>query len=192
MEVVSAEVAGALAGGESGSDLGERQILGGAAGALLPVEEELAVAVGKASSVVDPKRGQGPVDPVGRALELCVVADGGLVNDEVHGGLAAVGPLGAVLFVGEGWSVADLLEDFGESGTFSYSRLCLDANFVAGIFGSVLLIADPLVGDGAEGAVLADAEKGAFGAEISGRCVVEGVVLEGAWCLQMEAQLREP
>src|SRR5579871_2926382 len=175
MEVVSAEVAGALAGGESGSDLGERQILGGAAGALLPVEEELAVAVGKAGSVVDPKRGQGPVDPVGRALELCVVADWGLVNDEVYGGLAAVGPLSAVLFVGKGRSVADLLEDFGESGAFSHSCFRLDANFVAGVFGGVLLIADAFVGDGTEGAVLADAEKGAFGAEISPRCVVQGV-----------------
>ncbi len=83
-EVVSAEGWQALAGGEGGGgDLGEGEVFGGAAGALLPVEEELAVAVGEAGGGVDVEVGEGAVDPVGGAFEFGVVADGGLVEDEV-------------------------------------------------------------------------------------------------------------
>ena len=50
--------------------------------------------------------GEGAVDPVGGAFEFGPVADGGFVDDEVAGELGCrdrwVGPLGAVLLVGEG------------------------------------------------------------------------------------------
>src|SRR5579871_5974690 len=120
MEVVSADVAVALADREGGGDLGEGEVFCRTAGALLPVEEKLAVAVGEARGVVDAEGGQGAVNPLGWAFDLGVVADGGLVDDEVYGGFDSVRPLGAVLLVGEGWKVAELAEDFGESGAFSY------------------------------------------------------------------------
>ena len=67
-------------------DFVEGKILGGAAGALLPVEEEAAVAVGEAGGGIDAETGQGAVDPCGWALQFCVVADGGFVEDEVADG----------------------------------------------------------------------------------------------------------
>ncbi len=68
-EAVSAGAAEALTGGEGGrEDFREGEVLGGAAGALLPVEEELAVAVGETGGVIDVEVGQRPIDPVRRAL----------------------------------------------------------------------------------------------------------------------------
>ena len=70
-----------------------------------------------------------------------------------------MGPLGAVFLVGEGWKVAKLAEDFGQSGAFGYGCFGLDADFIARVSGWIfLIIGDALVGDGAEGAILADAE----------------------------------
>ncbi len=75
-----------LEGDEGGGcDLGEGEIFGGAAGALLPVEEESAVAVGDAGGGVDVEFGEGAVDPVGGAFELGPGADGGFVDEEVAG-----------------------------------------------------------------------------------------------------------
>jgi hypothetical protein len=87
-EVVSARGERALAGGEDGrDDVGEGEVLGGATGALLPIEKELAVAVGEAGRGVYVECGQGSIDPVGRAFEFGVVADGGFVDDEVGSGV---------------------------------------------------------------------------------------------------------
>ena len=61
----------------------EGKIFGGAAGALLPGEEEGAVAVCEAGGGIDAELGQGAVDPCGGAFQLGVVADGRLVEDEV-------------------------------------------------------------------------------------------------------------
>src|ERR1700758_3524503 len=117
-EAVSAGGGEALAGGEDGGgDFGEGEVFGGAAGALFPVEKELAVAVGEADGVVDVELGEGAVDPVGWAFEFGVGADGGFVDDEVGrgvGGGVEDGPLGAVLLVDEGGGVAELSEDLGE------------------------------------------------------------------------------
>src|ERR1035437_10223515 len=52
-----------------GGDFVEGKIIGGAAGALLPVEEEGAVAVGEAGGGIDVELGQGAVDPCGGALQ---------------------------------------------------------------------------------------------------------------------------
>src|ERR1017187_7433294 len=67
-------------------DFVEGEVLGGTAGALFPSEEEAAVALGEASGGVDAEPGEGIVDPGGRAFELRVVADGGLIDDEVAAG----------------------------------------------------------------------------------------------------------
>ena len=67
-------------------DFVEGEVLGGTAGALFPGEEQAAVALSEASGGVDAKTGEGIVDPGGRAFELRVVADGGLVDDEVAAG----------------------------------------------------------------------------------------------------------
>ncbi len=103
---IGGRAAGFSGGRGREGDFGEGEVFGGAAGALLPVEEELAVAVGEAGGGVDVEFGQGAVDPVGGAFELGVVADGGLVDDEVGDGVGVgadgVGPLGAVLLVDEG------------------------------------------------------------------------------------------
>ena len=132
-------------------DLVEGEVFGGAAGALLPGEEEAAVALGEAGGGIDAEFGEGLVDPGGWAFELGVVADGGLVDDEVAagsgseiGGMDRVGkqrtidgwsdlrPLGAELFVAEDGSVAQLLEDGAERGAVVELGLGLDADFVAG------------------------------------------------------------
>ncbi len=71
-----------LAGGEGGrDDLREGEIFGGAAGALLPVEEELSVAVGEADGWTDLEVGEGAVDPVGGAFEFGPGSDGGFIED---------------------------------------------------------------------------------------------------------------
>ena len=135
-----------------GGDFVEGEVLGEAAGALLPVEEEAAVAVGEAGGGIDVELGQGVVDPCGRAFQLGVVADGGLVEDEVEAGIgreflggmrwagkeravdggSGVGPLGAELFVAEDGLVSQLVEDGGERGTVFDGSLGLDADFIAG------------------------------------------------------------
>ena len=103
-EVVSAEGREALAEGQDGGGyFSEGEILGGAGGALLPVEKELAVAVGEAGGRVYVECGKSLVDPGGRPFELGIGADGGLVEDEVSDDFGVwacrVGPLGAVLLV---------------------------------------------------------------------------------------------
>jgi len=64
------------AGGRRRRDLVEGEVFGGAAGTLLPVEEEAAVAVGVAGGGIDAEPGQGVVDPGGRPFNFGVVADG--------------------------------------------------------------------------------------------------------------------
>lgn len=111
---------------------------------MLPIEEELAVAVGETGGGVDVELGEGAVDPVGGAFELGPVADRGLIDDEVGKGrvlrVDGVGPLGAVLLVDEGGVVAELLENVGEGRALCEYGLGLDADFVAsgvyGIFGA--------------------------------------------------------
>ena len=76
----------ALAEGEYGKgDLGEGEILGGTAGALFPIEEEFAVAVGEAGGRVYVECGEGLVDPGGGSFEFGVGADGSFVDDEMCG-----------------------------------------------------------------------------------------------------------
>ena len=164
-EVVSARRSEALAGGEDGrGDFGEGEVLGRAAGALFPVEEELAVAVGEAGGGVDVEDGQGAVDPVGGAFEFGVGADGGLVEDEVGrgvGGGVEDGELGAVLLVDEGGAVAELGEDLGKGVRVGDGGLGLDADLVAGGVG-VGGVVDALVGEGVDAAVFAEAKDLAF------------------------------
>src|SRR5258708_1452376 len=104
-EALSAARGGALAGGEyGGDDFAECEVCGGTAGALLPVEKELAVAVGQAVGGVDVKVSESAVDPVGGAFEFGVGADGGFVEDQVGGGVGGRikdGELGAVFLVGK-------------------------------------------------------------------------------------------
>ncbi len=59
------------------ADFSEGKVFGWAGSALLPVEEELAVAVGEAGGGIDVEIGQGVVDPFGGAFELGPGADGG-------------------------------------------------------------------------------------------------------------------
>ena len=177
--------------GERGSeDFCEGKVLGWAAGALLPVEEELAVAVGQAGGMIDIEVGQGAIDPVGRPFEFGVVADGGLVDDEMSyriGGGIDVGPLGPEFFVDKGREVTELFEDGGEGGPVFDRGFGFDADFVARDVGR--LVDWALVSDGPDGAVVAEAEKFSFGPEVAGGGVVEGVVLEGAGSVEVKAKL---
>jgi len=177
------------------SDLAEGEVFSGAGGALLPVEEEFAVAVGEAGGGVDIEVDEGLVDPGGRSFQLDVVADGGLVDDEM-GQDAAVGgsgarPFGAVLLIDESWVVAELMKDLGHRVGVGDRGFGFDADLVAGGIDWILLVGQTLVRDGAEAAVLANAEDLAAGAEVAGWSVVEGVVLEGAGCDEMKTECRE-
>jgi len=170
---------------------GEGKVLRWAAGALLPIEEELAIAVCEAGSGVDVEFGEGAVDPVSGAFELSPGADGGFVKDEMGEGgifgIDGVGPLGAVLLVDKGGGVAELLEDGGKGRGLGDSGLSLDADLVAGGVDGGFEAGFALVGDRTEGAVLADAEDLFALAEIAGGSVVEGVVFEGARGVEVEA-----
>ena len=102
-----------------------------------------------------------------------------------------MGPLGAVLLIAEGGSVAELVEDLGEGLAVRYGGFGLDADLVASGVDWVLLVGLAFVGDGPETAVLADAEDLVAGAEVAVGGVVEGVVLEGAGSVEVEAESRE-
>jgi hypothetical protein len=172
-EVVSARGERALAGGEDGrGDFGEGEVFGRAAGALFPIQKELAVAVGEAGGGIYVEFGQSAVDPAGGAFEFDVVADGGFVDEEVPGGVRVgtdgVRPLGAVFFVDEDGQIANLPEDFGERFAFGDDGFGFDADLVARSVDGGLLVGQALVGDGAEAAVLADAEDFAARAEVAG------------------------
>ncbi len=133
---------------------------------------------------------EGLVDPAGGAFEFGIDADGGFVDDEVGQGGAVgadgMGPLGAVLLVGEGGEVAELLEDLCHGVAVGEGGFCLDAGFIAGA--GEVGVGQALVGQGADVAVLAEAKELRAYAEIARGGVVEGVVLEGAWGFEMEAR----
>lgn len=158
----------------------------GTAGALLPFKEEFAVTRGEAGFGIDVEFGDGSVDPIGRTFQFDVVADRRLVYDEVSV-RGFVGPLGTEFFVDEGWSVAELPEDFGEGFAIGNSGFGFDADFVAGFAGG--LIGHAFVSHGADAAVLADAENLSGGAQIVVGSVEESVVLEGAGSLKLETEL---
>jgi len=170
---------------------GEGEVFGGARGALLPVEEEFAVAVGRAGSVIHAKPDEGVVDPRGRTFEFGEGADGGLVENEMGGyfGADGIGPLSAELLVDEDRDVAEATKDLSERGAIGDDGLGFDADLVTcggvGCFVNGLA----LVRDRAERAILADAEDLAAGAEVAGGCVVERVVLEGARRVEVKAEL---
>lgn len=160
----------------------------GTACALLPFEEEFAVTRGEAGFGIDVEFGDRSVDPIGRTLQFDVVADRRLVDDEVSV-LGFVGPLGTEFFVDKGWSVAELPEDFGEGFAISNGGFGFNADFVASVAGRV--IGHSFVSDGADAAVLANAENLSGGAQIVVGGVEESVVLEGAGSLKLEAELRK-
>jgi hypothetical protein len=193
-EAVSAEVGEALAEGEDGRGyFGEGEVLGWAGGALLPIKEQLSVAVGEAGGWIYVEGGEGLVDPGGGAFEFGIGADWRLVDDEVchRVGVRAcwMRPLGAVFLVGESGSVAELLEYLGHGFAFGDDGFGFDADLVAGGVDGVLLVGKALVCEGAEAAVLAQAEDLFAGAEIAVGSVVEGIVLEGAGSDEVEAEL---
>jgi hypothetical protein len=168
-------------------------MLGGAVRALLPVQEELAVAVSQTRGRIDVECGEGLVDPGGGAFEFGIVANGGLVDHQMGGGcrvdVGGVRPLGTVLLVDEGGGVAKLLKDLAESFALRDDGLGLDADLVAGGVDGVLLVGLALVRDRAERAVLANAQDLPPGTEIAIGGVVEGVVFEGARSDEVEAEL---
>ena len=86
-EVLSARGEQALAGSEDGGgDFGEGEVFGRAAGALFPIEEELAIAVSEAGGGVYVEVGQSAIDPVGGAFEFGVgFGDGIAVDAELFG-----------------------------------------------------------------------------------------------------------
>jgi hypothetical protein len=185
----------ALAGGEDGrGDVSEGEVLGRAAGALLPVEKELAVAVGEAGGGVDVECSNRAIDPVGGAFEFGVGADGGLVDDDVRcgvGGRIEDGELGPVLLIEEDGLVAELSEDLGEGVRVGDGGLGLDANLVARGVGVGGLV-DAFVSQGVDAAVLAETKDLAFDPEVAAGCVVESVVFVGARGGEMEAEVGKP
>lgn len=132
-------------------DFVEGKILGGTAGALLPGEEQAAIAIGQACGGIDIESGQGVVNPGGRSFEFRIIADGRFVDHEValrigesdFVGMNRVGkeravdrgcdvrPLGAKLLVTKDRRVSHLFKDGAERGTVVDSGLGLDADFVA-------------------------------------------------------------
>jgi hypothetical protein len=193
IEVVSAEEVRALEGGEDGGgDFGKGEVLGGAAGALFPVEKELAIAISQAGRRIDVEDLEGAIDPVGGTFELGVGADWGLVDDKVRscaGSGIEDGVFRAELFVNEGRKVAELGEYLGHGMGIGDGGLGFDPDLVSGGFAGVGGFVDALVGEGVNAAVLAQAQDLAFGAQVPGGCVVEGVVLECARGFEMEAKL---
>ena len=98
------------------------------------------------------------------------------VDDEMAGevGVRAerMGPLGAVFLIDERGGVAELLEDGTEGGAIGYGGFGFDANLIAGSVYGLVGAGLAFVGDGAERAVLADAEDLFALAEVTGGSVV--------------------
>ena len=155
--------------GERGSeDLSEGEVFGGAACALLPVEEELAVAVGEARGGVDLEFRQGVINPVRRAFEFGVISNGSLVDDEMGYGVGDgidVGPLRAKFFIDECGRVTKLLEDGCKGWAILYCCFGFDTYLIAGTVRR--FIARALMRDGPLRPVVTEAKKLTLGAEIA-------------------------
>src|SRR5580693_8582680 len=102
----------------------------------------------------------------------------------------SVRPLCAVLLVYEDRIVAQLVKYLRQGRALGNDRLGLNADLVARrVHGVLIRLA--LVGNGAEVAVLPDAKNLAAQAQLARRCVVQGVLFEGACGDQLEAELRK-
>lgn len=167
-------------------DFVEGEVLGGAGGFPAPGFEEAAVAEGDETGGIDVEPAAGGVDPVGRAFELGVDADGGFVENAVAGG---VGELGAVFLVDEGGSEAEAGEDLAEGVAVLHFGFDFFAVLVAGA--GVVILGEGFPGEDPALAVAADAEDGGLGAEAAVGGVVEDVALEGAGGLLVEAGIAE-
>ncbi len=155
-----------------------------AGGTLLPVEEHAAVAVGEAPALVDAEADECAVDPVAAAFQLCKVADGGFVDDEVAVAFC-VAVLGAVFFVAKDGRVAEFDEDGAHGLAVEHLRFSLEALLVGG--GVVVVGGRALVGDDPLAAVLAHAQDLAGGEQVPIGGVEEGVAFQGALRLKDEA-----
>jgi hypothetical protein len=195
-EVLSARGRQTLAGGQNGrGDVSKGKVFGRAAGPLLPIQKQLAVAVGQAGGGVDVKLGQGSIDPLRGAFKFGVGANRGLVDDEMRGGIGVdadqMGPHGAIFFVNKDGEIAELLEDRRDGTALGNDRFGLDADLVACSVDGVQLVGLALVRHRAQAAVLADAQNLAAAAEIACGSVVKSVVLVGAGGVEMEAEMRK-
>lgn len=154
----------------------------GGAGILAPLVEEAAVAEGDERRGIEAEFAAGGVDPIRRAFEFGIDADGGLVEHAVAGG---IGILGAIFFVGERGLEAELDEDVANG----FAILDLGFRFFAMLVGAggVVIGGQAFVGDDPALSIFANAENALLSAEAAVGSVVEGVALEGARGIFVEA-----
>ena len=149
---------------------------------LAPLIEKAAIAQGDVFPGCDSQAHGGAVNPFGRTFELCVVADGGLVDDAVA---FAIVPLGAPLLVAEGSDKAKGKKDFSEGSAVGDFGFCFDAMLVA-VFARTVG-RDAFVGDGPAAGVAADAENFSACAHFSVGGVVEDVAFKAARGVERKA-----
>ena len=149
---------------------------------LAPLLKEAAIAEDDVLRRLDAQAGGGAIDPLRRAFELGVVADGSLID---HAVAFAVGPLGAPFFITEGGNQAERQKDLSQSLAVGDLGLGLDPMLVR-VFARPH-IGQALVGDGPSAGIAANAQNLGAGAHRAIWRVVEDIALECARSLQAEA-----
>ena len=170
-----------------GSHGGKGELFGSAAVLLAPLVKEAAVAEGDVVGGGDAEAEGGAVDPVGGAFELCVVADGGFVDDTValDAVFAEVGPFSAPFFIAECGDEAKGEKVLGERGAMSDLGFGFDAMLVS-VFTRLARSGEALVGQRPVAGVTANSEDFGAGAHEAIGSVVEGVRFESAWSFEAE------
>jgi len=176
-----------------GGDGGKGEIFNRAAVIDAPLVKETAVAEGDVAGGIDAETGGRAVNPIGRAFELGVVADGRFIDDAVP---LAVGPLGAPFFIVESGDEAEGEKKLGERTALSDRGFSFDAMLVTiGIWitrargcgaGKSLVSESPMT------RVTANAKDFGAGAHLAIRRVVKSVAFEAARSFEAKAGGFEP
>jgi len=161
---------------------GKGEIDGGGVVLFAPEVEEAAVAEGDVLGRVDAEAGCGAVNPIGRAFEFGVVADGSFIDDAVA---LPVSPLSAPFLIAKGSDQPEREKDLREGLAVGHFGLGFNAVLVRVFAGAD--VREALVGEEGAAGVGADAQNFSPGAHVAIRSVVEDVGLEGARGLQGEA-----
>ena len=164
------------------SDRCKCQIVARAGMALPPQIEKPPIAERNVARRVHTEPRGAAVDPLRRALELGVIADGGFVDHAVS---LAVGPLGAPFFIAKGGHQAQREKDLRQGVSILHFSLGLDAVLMAIFRGSVR--GQALVRDGRSPGILADAKDFCARAQLAVGRVVENIGLETARSVNVKA-----
>jgi len=149
---------------------------------LTPQIKEPAVAEREVLGRIHSEALRGAIDPLGRALELGVIADRGFVDDAVA---FTVVPLGAPLFIAEGSDETEREKHAGQRVAVGDRGFSLDAVFVTAFAGRSCR--HPFVRQRPTACVIANAQNLSSRAHLAVGSVIENVALKAARSLNAKA-----